>query len=201
MNQVNAGIAKTSISSVTKLSTGANTTAGGLKSNNGIENSKSAIEGKERSEAILEAMFAFGIEHAQEFAQRELDDDLRWWKRMGDRTMVENMSMQKSAAGSQALAGISAAGLAGIGGGIAALSSNNDGENKDQGIQNQRRSNDVQRLSQNDSKDKDKTHRIDQEGQVQSQQHQNLVAQNEPDTWQKQDSKVMDATDPDSIFS
>jgi hypothetical protein len=192
MNQVNAGITKTRISSVTILSTSANTTTGGLKSNNGIENSKSAIEGKERSEAILESMFAFGIEHAQEFAQRELDDDLRWWKRMGDRTMVENMSAQKSAAGAQVAAG--------IGGGIAAFAAKNNGDNKEEEIQNQKNSNNVQRLAQNDPKEKDKIQEINQEGQIQSQQ-QNLVAQSETDTWQNQDFQIKDATDPNNIFT
>jgi hypothetical protein len=198
---MSTGPLQSSIKSVSSLASSAKTTAGGLKSNNGIENSKSAIEGKERSEAILESMFAFGIEHAQEFAQRELDDDLRWWKRMGDRTMVENMSAQKGAAGAQVAAGIGAAGLAGIGGGIAALASKKDSnESNGQDIKENQKSNNVQKLTQNDPKDKDKIQEINQEGQTQSQQH-NLVAQSETDTWQSQDSKVMDATDPDTIFT
>lgn len=206
----NSGIAKSSIKSVTKSSM-PDGKVSGIKSNNGIENSVSGVEGKEKSEAILEAMFEFGIQHAQEFAQRDLDEDMRWWQRMNQRTMVETASAAQKSQAAQGMAGL-ASGLGAIGGGLAAAGLNKLSQSKEEegqgknDLQNQK---DMRGLAQNETKDikkfSDNPHQEqmmspEQMNQENFQGEQMMLTQNESESWESQDFETIDATDPEEMF-
>lgn len=124
MNQVNkASIAKS-------ISTTNNQPDGkvDIKSNTGIENSVSAIIGKEKSEAIMEAFYEFEITHAEEFAQRDLNDYMRWWDKMAQKNWAANIDMQKSYQNSARTASFVTGGLTGLGNAIAGLAQKNTKE-------------------------------------------------------------------------
>ena len=124
MNQVNkASIAKS-------ISTTNNQPDGkvDIKSNTGIDNSVSAIKGQERSEAILEAIYNFEITHAEEFAQRDLNDYMRWWDKMAQKNWAANIDMQKSYQNSARTASFVTGGITGLGNAIAGLAQKNTKE-------------------------------------------------------------------------
>jgi hypothetical protein len=99
-----------------------------IKSNTGIGNSVSAIKGQERSEAILEAIYNFEITHAEEFAQRDLNDYMRWWDKMAQKNWAANIDMQKSYQNSARTASFVTGGIAGLGNAIAGLAQKNTKE-------------------------------------------------------------------------
>lgn len=183
MKEVNT--AKPSIASVHKSAQASSPgiQASNLKSNNGIENSKTTIEGKERSEGILEAMFEFGIQYAQEFAQRDLDDDLRWWQKKSQESMIENYAMYQRSSAAQASTGAMISGLSGLSSGLAALSQGESSSEEDSTQSNFRGERDKQEYREGQAINPD------------------TVAQNNvSENWQEQSPELMDATDPD-IFS
>jgi len=100
-----------------------------LKSNTGIDNSVTAIKGQERSEAILESMYNFEITHAEEFAQRDLNDYMRWWDKMAQKNWAANIDMQKSYQNSAMTASFVTGGIAGLGNAIAGLAQKNTNKN------------------------------------------------------------------------
>ena len=99
-----------------------------IKSNTGIANAVSAIIGQERSAAILEAIFNFDITHAVEFAQRDLNDYMRWWDKMAQRNWAANIDMQQSYQNSAITASFVTGGMAGLGKAIAGLAQKNTKE-------------------------------------------------------------------------
>jgi CheY-specific phosphatase CheX len=99
-----------------------------IKNNNGIKNSVSAIIGQERSEAILEAIFNFDITHAVEFAQRDLNDYMRWWDKMAQRNWAAHIDIQQSYQNSAITASFVTAGITGLGNAIAGLAQKNTKE-------------------------------------------------------------------------
>jgi hypothetical protein len=201
----NLGIAKSSIKSVTKSASLPDGKVDGLKSNNGIENSVSGVaeedqEQNTRSGAILGAMFEFGIEHAQEYAQRrDVEADLRWWSRMNQRTMIEKDDAGQKYAGAAAAAGGQGA-LGAIGGGLAGAFLQNKESQKSQEDQEgtQKKSqNGVHNLAQNEAKDGKK---ITENSDEQNFQGQEMLAHNETESWQDQGFETIDATDPEVMF-
>jgi ADP-heptose:LPS heptosyltransferase len=128
-----------------------------IENNTGIRNSVSAIKGKEESEAILEAIYNFDIEHAVEFAQRELNDYMRWWDRMAQKNWAANIDMQKSYQNSAITASFVTGGITGFSNTIAGLAQKNTNNNN------------VSKLTQEEKK----------ETEPQEQREQRLTAQNE----------------------
>ncbi len=99
-----------------------------IKSNTGIANAVSAIKGQEESTAILEAILNFDITHAEEFAQRELNDYMRWWDKMAQKNWAAKFDMQQSYQNSARTASIVTAGIIGLGNAIAGLAQKNTKE-------------------------------------------------------------------------
>lgn len=205
-----SGLAKSSIKSVVKSANLPDGKVEGLKSNNGIENSVSGVEGKERSEAILETLFEYEAQHAEEFAQRDLDDDARWWAKMNQRTQVENMAASQKANSAAMTGGIASAGMAGIGAGLAGLAQkgadrrnesqgSEEGQNKDQLRNNQEQN--IHGLAKGQGKDSKKfSDNPHQQEMQQNFQEQEMLAQNETPDWDSQEFEVQDATDPEEVF-
>lgn len=133
-----------------------------IKSNTGIGNSVSAIKGQERSEAILEAIYNFEITHAEEFAQRDLNDYMRWWDKMAQKNWAANIDMQKSYQNSARTASFVTGGIAGLGNAIAGLAQKNTNKNN------------VSKLTQEENKKEEK-----KETEPQEQREQRPIAQNE----------------------
>lgn len=99
-----------------------------IKSNTGIANAVSAIKGQEESEAILEAILNFDITHAEEFAQRELNDYMRWWDKMAQKNWAAHIDIQQSYQNSAITASFVTAGITGLGNAIAGLAQKNTKE-------------------------------------------------------------------------
>ena len=81
MKNINTGVAKSSIKSVAKSASSLpDGKVSGMKSNNGIENAVSAIEGKERSEATIAGRDAYlsGRMHKKLYASASspIDDQI-----------------------------------------------------------------------------------------------------------------------------
>jgi hypothetical protein len=202
MKNLSSGIAKSSIKSVSK-SAMPDGKIKGMKSNNGIENAVSAIEGKERSEAILEAMYAFEEQHAQEFAQRDLESDQRWWQRMGQRTMIENIAASQKAQGAAGGAAALAGGFAGLGAGLDGLFGRN---NQNQNLaNNDSQNNGTHMLSEEELIEEGQDGKINGQiinGRALEQGQQLAQNSNEVEmNWQENSENAMDATDPESLFS
>lgn len=158
MNQVNK-----STSIAKSISTASNQPDGkvDLRSNTGIDNSVTAIKGQERSEAILESMYNFEITHAEEFAQRDLNDYMRWWDKMAQKNWAANIDMQKSYQNSAMTASFVTGGITGLGNAIAGLAQKNTNKNN------------IAKLTEAENKEGKK------DTEPQEQREQRLIAQNE----------------------
>lgn len=114
MKKINVAKSATKSSSIQPVSA-PDGKVSGIKSNTGVK--KSAIEGKEKSEGIMEQIYLNGIDginNAEQFAQRELEDYNDSWRRLIRDHNAAAIGDQRAAAAQYGLAG----GVAGLAGGI-----------------------------------------------------------------------------------
>ena len=180
----------------------------GMKSNNGIENAVSAVEGVERSEAILSIIYGDNIANAEERAYHSSGLaalDRRAAKDAREDALFRMSQSQKAAAGYAAGAavagglGAAAAPLANL---MAKNQNNNQAGEKDAHGKPQE---ETHFLKDPNTAVAKKGNSQGSEGKGENHDHSSsspeMLAQADAEAWADQDTDVMDVTDPEGVFT